>query len=61
MERAPFILAGGAAGALKPGRWLNFDGQPHAKLLVSIGRLMGLEMDTFGNRDVGSGPLMGIG
>lgn len=61
MERAPFILAGGAAGALKPGRWLSFDGQPHAKLLVSIGRLMGLEIDTFGNRDVGSGPLTGIG
>jgi hypothetical protein len=61
MERAPFILAGGAAGALKTGRWLNCDAQPHAKLLVSIGRLMGLEIDTFGNRDVGSGPLTGIG
>jgi hypothetical protein len=61
MERVPFIMAGGAAGALKPGRWLSFDGQPHAKLLVSIARLMGLEIDTFGNRDVGSGPLSGIG
>jgi Protein of unknown function (DUF1552) len=61
MERAPFIMAGGAGGALKPGRWLSFDGQPHAKLLVSIGKMMGLEIDTFGNRDVGSGPLPGIG
>lgn len=61
MERAPFIMAGGAAGALKPGRWLSFDGQPHAKLLVSIARLMGLETNTFGNRDVASGPLAGIG
>jgi uncharacterized protein DUF1552 len=57
MDRAPFILAGGAAGALKPGRWLDFDGQPHAKLLVSIGQMMGLEINTFGNRDMESGPL----
>jgi len=57
MERAPFIMAGGAAGALRPGRWLNFDKQPHAKLLVSIGQMMGLEINTFGNRDVASGPL----
>jgi Protein of unknown function (DUF1552) len=61
MERAPFIMAGGAGGGLKPGRWLDFDGQPHAKLLVSIGQLMGLEIDTFGDRDPGSGPLAGIG
>jgi len=57
MDRAPFILAGGAAGALKAGRWLSFDGQPHAKLLVSIGQMMGLEINTFGNRDIDSGPL----
>jgi hypothetical protein len=57
MDRAPFVLAGGAGVGLRPGRWLNFDGQPHAKLLVSIGQMMGLEIDTFGNRDVGSGPL----
>jgi hypothetical protein len=57
MDRAPFIMAGGAGVGLKAGRWLNFDGQPHAKLLVSIGQMMGLEINTFGDRDVGSGPL----
>ncbi len=60
MERAPFILAGGAAGALKTGRWLNVDGQPHAKLLVSIGRMMGLDINSFGDRNKDSGPLAGL-
>jgi hypothetical protein len=61
MERAPFIMAGGAGVGLKPGRWLDVDGQPHAKLLVSIGQLMGLEIDSFGDRDAASGPLAGVG
>jgi hypothetical protein len=61
MERAPFILAGGAAGKLQTGRWLNVDGQPHAKLLVSVARLMGLDINSFGNRNKDSGPLVGIG
>lgn len=61
MERAPFILAGGSALGLANGRWLDFDGQPHAKLLVSIGRLMGLDIATFGNREQSSGPLAGLG
>lgn len=61
MERAPFILAGGAAGAMKPGRWLDVDGQPHAKLLVSIARMMGQDITSFGDRDKSSGPLTGLG
>lgn len=60
MERAPFILAGGSALGLVNGRWLDVDGQQHAKLLVSIGRLMGLDINGFGNREMSSGPLAGI-
>lgn len=60
MERAPFVLAGGAALGLVNGRWLDVDGQEHAKLLVSIGRLMGLDIDGFGNRAPNSGPLAGL-
>jgi hypothetical protein len=60
MERTPFIMAGGGSFGVKTGRWLSFDGQPHAKLLVSIGKLMGLEMNSFGNRDKDSGSLTGI-
>jgi hypothetical protein len=61
MERAPFILAGGSALGLANGRWLDVDGQQHVKLLVSIARLMGMDINTFGNREANSGPLAGIG
>lgn len=61
MARSPILMAGGARGALKTGRFLNFDGQEHVKLLVSIGRLMGLDINSFGNRVLDSGPLAGIG
>jgi len=61
MERAPFIMAGGGNLGLTTGRWLSFDGEPHAKLLVSIARLMGLDLNSFGNRDQNTGPLASIG
>jgi hypothetical protein len=61
MERAPFILAGGSALGLANGRWLDVDGQQHVKLLVSIARMMGMDINTFGNREANSGPLAGIG
>jgi hypothetical protein len=60
MERWPVVLAGRARGALATGRYLNYDGQQHAKLLVSIGRMMGLDLNGFGNREPGSGPLSGL-
>jgi len=31
--------------------------EPHAKLLVSICRAMGVDVSTFGNIDANSGPL----
>ena len=57
MERVPFVMAGGAAGAITAGRYLNFDGQEHAKLLVSIAQIMGLGISSVGNREPDSGPL----
>lgn len=61
MERAPFVLAGGSNLGLGTGRWLDVDGEQHVKLLVSIARLMGMDVNTFGNRETDSGPLAGIG
>lgn len=61
MERVPLILAGGAAGALAGGRNLGFDKQPHAKLLVSIANLMGVDVNGIGDREPDSGPLAGLG
>ncbi|HEX6272407.1 MAG TPA: DUF1552 domain-containing protein [Polyangiaceae bacterium] len=61
MERVPLVMAGGARGALTTGRSLSFDRQQHARLLVSIGRLMGLDINSVGNRDMAGGALSGLG
>lgn len=60
MTRVPFVLAGGARGALQAGRYLQYDGQQHARLLVSVARTMGLDVDGVGNREPSSGGLTGI-
>jgi hypothetical protein len=60
MERVPFVMAGRARGALTTGRSLDFDRQQHAKLLVSVAQIMGLDRNGFGNRDSNSGPLSGL-
>jgi hypothetical protein len=58
---APFILAGGAGGYFKTGRYLSFDGVvPHNNLLVSIMNAMGLPAMTFGNPAYCTGPLAGL-
>ncbi len=60
MQPVNLILAGGARGALTPGRYLNVNGKKHAELLVSIAQLMGLELNSVGNINVDSGPLAGL-
>lgn len=59
-ERSPMVIAGGKNLGVIGGRFLDFDGQKHAKLLVSIANIMGLGTDSIGNIDPGSGPLTGI-
>jgi hypothetical protein len=58
-KSTPFVLAGGAAGALPTGRYLEYDEKVnHNRLLVGICHAMGLsEVQKFGNVDDGSGPL----
>jgi hypothetical protein len=51
----PFILAGGGAGTVRPGRLLDFGYRRHADLLLTIARAMGDTIDSFG--DSSSGPL----
>lgn len=60
MQPMPLIFAGGAAGGLRTGRFLDVQGEPHAKALVSICQLMGLPVNGFGDRDPDSGPLPGL-
>lgn len=60
-EKMPFVVAGGAAGKLKTGRYLQFDGVEHNRLLVSLAQLMGVaDMQKFGATDTKTGNLTGF-
>ena len=56
----PFILAGGAGGALETGRYLRYDSEPHNNLLVSVLNAMGIEDVSFGDPRFCTGPLSGL-
>jgi hypothetical protein len=56
----PFMLAGSGGGAFRPGRYLQYDRVPHSRLLVSICRAFGMELDTFGDPGTGAGGLDGL-
>jgi hypothetical protein len=56
----PFILAGRAGGALKTGRFLSYNKEAHAKLLVSISNAMDVPIDRFGYTGHGTGGLAGL-
>jgi hypothetical protein len=58
VENVPYILAGGAGGAFKTGRFLRYRGRPHNDLLTSIAQAFGLPGDKFGDPNVATGPLV---
>jgi len=60
MQPIPLIMAGSARGGLVTGRFLDRNREPHAKALVSICQLMGLDVNGVGDRDPDSGPLAGL-
>lgn len=51
-KSVPFVIAGGGNGFWKLGRYLQFGGTPHQKLLVSLCQSMGVQVDSFGVPDV---------
>jgi hypothetical protein len=53
----PFILAGGAGGALRTGRHLVYDREPHNNLLLAVAQLMGVEANSFGHPEFCTRPL----
>ena len=57
-KSVPWVLAGGKTFSL--GRYVDFGGAPHQKLLVSICQAMGLDNQTFGDATKGTGPLDGL-
>ena len=57
-DNVPFVLVGSLGGKLQTGRWQDYRGIGHNRLLVSMCNLMGLEeIDTFGGTDQDKGPL----
>ncbi len=56
----PFILAGGAGGALRGGRFLNYPKEAHSKLLVSVANAMDVPINSFGYTGRGTGGLPGL-
>lgn len=57
----PWVLAGGAGGALTMGRHMQYQDVPHNNLLVSVCNAMGFDdVKTFGIPGVCTGPLSGL-
>jgi hypothetical protein len=55
-----FLLAGSCQGTFQTGRWLQFNGDPHNNLLLSLANAMGCGLSTFGNPAYCTGPLKGL-
>ena len=58
-ESVPFVIAG-AGNHFNLGRYLQFPGGNHQKILVSMCHAMGLMNPTFGDPSHGTGPLAGL-
>lgn len=56
----PYLLIGGAGGAIRTGRFLNYRDVENNRLLVSIGQAFGMDIERFGTMDQGNGALAGI-
>lgn len=57
----PWLLAGGAGGKVRMGRYLNYKDQPHNNLLLSICHAFGFDdMKSYGIPGVCTGPLSGL-
>jgi hypothetical protein len=60
-DHMPFVLAGGAGGALRAGRFLSYPKSvSHNNMLVSCMNLMGLPDTTFGDPAFCTGPLANL-
>lgn len=54
-----YLVAGGSGfPALGPGRFLDRSGEPHNNLLVTLANLMDIDIDTFGDQEICTGPLV---
>jgi hypothetical protein len=56
----PMVMAGGTNAGFTTGRFLQYDGVENNRLLVSILHALGIDVDSYGTSDSGSGPLPGL-
>jgi hypothetical protein len=56
----PLVMAGGGAAGFVTGRYLQLDGVANNRVLVSILNALGIEVDTWGTTDNGTGGLAGL-
>ncbi len=57
-NRLLYLLAGGSGfPEVEFGRYIDRANEPHNNLLVTLANLMGVEIDTFGDPDICTGPL----
>lgn len=60
-EKAPYVIAGSAGGALVTGRFLRYPAEtPHNNLLLSLLHTLGIEDESFGKPEWCTGPLDGF-
>jgi hypothetical protein len=59
-DKMPYVLAGGAGGGLRTGRFLTYKRASHNDLLVSCLNLMGVAGTTFGDPAFCTGPLANL-
>jgi hypothetical protein len=59
-EDIPYVLAGGAGGNLRTGRYLRYGNEPHGNFFVSIMNALGIDATTFGDPEYCTGPLTGL-
>ncbi len=55
----PIVMIGGG-WYFQMGQYVQYDGEPHGKWLVSLCHAMGVDVDTFGREETSDGPLSGL-
>jgi hypothetical protein len=60
LDNIPCLIAGNAGGAMRTGRFLDYQGASNCDFLHAILQAFGVELDTFGHPDHASGVLSGL-
>ena len=59
-KRLPWVTVGGKNMGVQTGRYLQFSGAPHTRMMVSVLNAMGVPDNSFGDPQYGTGPLPGF-